>query len=195
MLKDPTAGDNKWYLYSQTFINKPVNYIFKFRVYGTHQGTVTDKEIIIKVSKPNLYGPVFENSLYEFIAYRNSADLNIKLVGTVSATDNDFEAYNSKFDYFIFDRKVTGLFNVDSSGKIVLVSKQNFPRAVDYYTFQVLAIDAGSPQKRSNTTVHVQISDIPRKLQSFTDLCALYHKKYHLNFCNKAIENSETNYF
>lgn len=163
MLKYPTGGDNRWYLYSQKFINKPINHVFRFRVYGTHQGTVTDVEIVIRVSKPNLYGPVFDKPLYEFIVYRKSADLNIKLVGTVSAQDSDFEGYNSKFDYFIFDGQAAGLFNVDSSGKIVLVSKQNFPDTVDDYSFQVLAIDAGSPQKRGNTTVHIHISDIPRK--------------------------------
>ncbi|XP_052079943.1 uncharacterized protein LOC127718086 [Mytilus californianus] len=160
-LKDPVAGDNKWYLYSKQFMNKPLNYVFRFRVYGTHQGTVQDREIKIKVSKPNLYPPVFENQTYEFIAYRKSADLDIQLVGTVKANDADFEMYNSKFDYFIFDTQVLGLFNVDSSGKVIIVSKQNFPSNADSYTFSIVAIDAGSPQKMSNITVNVKISDIP----------------------------------
>lgn len=163
ILQKPQPDDNKWYLYTKQFINKPINYEFRFRVFATHEGTVRDHDVVIKVSKPNLYPPVFQNKAYEFVAYRNSVDSKIKLVGTVKATDADFEPYNSKFDYFIFDQYVAGLFSIDHTGKIVIVSKQNFPSYADSYTFTVTAVDGGSPQKMSNTTVHVKISDIPRK--------------------------------
>jgi hypothetical protein len=49
-------------------------------VFATHEGTVRDHDVVIKVSKPNLYPPVFQNKAYEFVAYRNSVDSKIPLV-------------------------------------------------------------------------------------------------------------------
>ncbi|XP_021341961.1 cadherin EGF LAG seven-pass G-type receptor 1-like isoform X1 [Mizuhopecten yessoensis] len=149
-----------WVLVTRRYINQPFNYTFHFRVYGTVEGVIRDKDVIIDVVEENMFAPTFDQPQYDFLTYRKSFEKGIDLLGTVHAVDNDTQIYNSYFQYRILDRDVRPYFNITpNTGKIMIVG--SFPESISQYTFTVTAIDSGSPQKQSSTRVRVNMTDVP----------------------------------
>lgn len=156
------VGPIRWVMHTTQWIDKPLNYTFQFRVYGTYRGTYRDRDVLIRVTRQNMHAPKFEHNHYTFVAYRYPKQYRSDEIGTVVATDEDEMEYNSIFSYFIMDRSIIPYFRIDPrQGKIMVEGP--FPPSVFQFTFNVTAIDSGSPQLMSDTSVTVKITDVPRK--------------------------------
>lgn len=159
-------SQTEWVLATNHYIDKPLNYTFHFRVYGTVQGVIRDKDVVIDVVTENSFAPTFLQPQYDFLAYRHSFERGIDILGTVKAVDNDTQIYNSYFQYRILDSNVRPYFNVTlNTGKIMIVGA--FPSSISQYKFAVVAIDSGSPQKQGTTMVRVNMTDLPRKYPKY----------------------------
>ena len=152
----------EWVLKVKKEINKPVGYVYDFSVYGLFNGKARDRNVKINVTEKNLHTPTFEKESYEFLALRNAWDYDLTHIGTVTAVDKDNQTYNSVFHYHILDPDAAVYFHVDLiTGDIELID--DLPLGISNMTFDVTAIDGGSPQLLNSTSVTVQITDLPRK--------------------------------
>lgn len=171
------TGNLKWYLSTRKIMNKPENYTFEFRIFGSYEGVVRDTQVKIIVSSENIYAPYFSMRLYKFVALRDSLNHSLNTLGAVSATDEDIRGYNAIFRYFIFEPEALKYFKIDpENGQIGIIS--NFPENMTSIAFNVTAIDSGSPIKSSSSQVYVEITDLAREYllplkwcQSPTSVC------------------------
>ncbi|KAK3101446.1 hypothetical protein FSP39_003656 [Pinctada imbricata] len=154
------SAGSRWFLITQKTIDKPVNYTFNFTVYGNLAGVVRDQNVMIIVSKENLYAPKFEQSAYEFVVFRNSTEKGLQKLGEVVARDKDQYDYNSNFQYFIFDRNISSIFRVDPTTGLIGIHS-DIPEGVWQMSFNVTAIDSGSPQKSSSVPITVNVTNLP----------------------------------
>ncbi|XP_048742170.2 adhesion G protein-coupled receptor B1-like isoform X2 [Ostrea edulis] len=153
------TGNLKWYLSTRKIMNKPENYTFEFRIFGSYEGVVRDTQVKIIVSSENIYAPYFSMRLYKFVALRDSLNHSLNTLGAVSATDEDIRGYNAIFRYFIFEPEALKYFKIDpENGQIGIIS--NFPENMTSIAFNVTAIDSGSPIKSSSSQVYVEITDL-----------------------------------
>ncbi|XP_052778661.1 adhesion G protein-coupled receptor L4-like [Mya arenaria] len=137
-------------------IDKPVGYVFQFNVY---YGAYTDQLIKINVTERNQYAPKFDKSVYTFLALRNGYEENLTEIGSVHATDADREAYNKKFHYHILDPMASQYFHVDlETGTLDLIDV--LPSGRNNYTFNVTAIDGGSPQQLNSVRIIARVTDL-----------------------------------
>lgn len=155
-----------WILFTNRTIDKPINYTFEFRVYGTFDNFTRDRQIEILVTKKNIHPPVFTETHYALLVHRHALTNGLVNVGTLKATDSDEEEYNSIFQYFLTDDDdnfAKDYFAVGNlSGKITAL--QDFPQHLNTMSFSAMALDEGSPQLTGYTNVSVHISDVMRKL-------------------------------
>ena len=157
-----TSRPKEWVLRVKREIDKPIGYIYDFNVFGSFNGTIRDRNVKINVTERNLFTPTFEKESYEFLALRSAWDYDLTYIGTVKATDRDNQTYNSVFHYHILNHEASRFFHVDLiTGDIEVIDK--LPQNVRNLTFNVTAIDGGSPQLLSSTMVLVKITDLPRE--------------------------------
>ncbi|XP_052213544.1 cadherin EGF LAG seven-pass G-type receptor 3-like isoform X1 [Dreissena polymorpha] len=139
-------------------IDKPVGYVFKFVVYIMHD-SILDQTIVINVTEKNAFTPTFDRPEYTFIALRNGAVENLAEIGTVHASDADEKSYNNLVNYHILDSKAGRYIDIGvETGMLELIDV--LPADRTNITFNVTAIDGGSPQKLSSVRVVVRISDL-----------------------------------
>ena len=167
----------EWVLRVKKAIDKPVGYVFDFNVFGSYNGTIRDRNVKINVTEENLYKPEFEKDNYEFLALRNASGYDLTYIGTVKAVDKDNQTYNSVFHYHMFDPIAANYFHVDLiTGDIEVIDE--LPQNIANMTFNVTALDGGSPQKLDKTLVTVKITDLPREYR------ILLNSKLTLSFMN-----------
>ncbi len=139
--------------------------MYDFNVHWLYNGTSGDENVKINVTKKNMHRPLFEKREYEFLALRQAVDYDLAHIGAVKAIDNDTEPYNSIFHYHIIDPLAMRYFMVDLyTGDLDVL--QQLPPGVTNMTFNVTALDGGSPQQLDSTRVTVIITDRARKLFS-----------------------------
>ena len=110
-------------------------------------------QVVIRISDANDFPPVFSQSSYTFQVMENVAVGS--LVGTVLAEDLvDIGSNAAISDYFTSDSN----FSVGSSGVITTLVELD-REMLDTYSFQVFAIDAGSPSQSGSALVVVTVLD------------------------------------
>lgn len=153
-------------------IDKAVGYVFSFSIYAMHNSQYPDKVIKINVTERNEFPPVFDQEEYRFLALRNGFNESLVDIGAVHASDADKQVYNNVFQYYIMDATGSRYVFVDpNTGDLELID--DFPPDVSNVTFNVTAIDAGSPQRLNTARVIVDITDLKRK-SKFT-----FTREYH----------------
>lgn len=90
-------------------------------------------------------------------------------VGNVSAFDDDGTERNSLINYFIWEGGADR-FDIDSdTGMVKVRLNAKFDRETkSFYNLTILAIDQGSPPRKSNTTMIVDITDVNDECPAFS---------------------------
>ena len=112
--------------------------------------------VMITVTDINDSPPEFDSPAYNFFVTENAVGGSV--VGQVSAVDAD-EGSNSEVQYFLTGDS-TDVFNISSSGEIILASDSLDFETLAQFILVVIAMDGGSPAMSSQSIVTVSVLDI-----------------------------------
>lgn len=127
-------------------------------------GLSSTATVNIKVSDSNDNDPMFDENSMPFIFSVDEGKANSH-VGRVIATDAD-EGLNSKLTFSILNADDVP-FTIDSKrGEVKTRDALNFEQQKSF-SFTVEASDGGTPQRSANTTVIVNVIDVPDEFPKF----------------------------
>ena len=137
---------------------------YKLNISATDKGTPPLSGFTIftvKIGDVNDEAPVFSQSRYKFLVKETTVD---RLVGQVTATDNDRDEQNSRIKYMWSDTgRGKGPFELDSgTGQIFRIDEKPMDAEQIHnkeWNFEIIAKDHGSPPKQSSAQVTIVLVD------------------------------------
>ncbi|KAM8938795.1 protocadherin Fat 1 isoform 2-T2 [Pelodytes ibericus] len=198
---DPFSQFNINYNTGVIYVFAPLDFeshpAYKLRVRATDSLTGAHAEVFVDIILEDINDnpPVFQDKTYA--ATLSEASIIGTSVVRVSAVDADSEQNNMISFHLIGNGNISQYFQIDTSSGLIVTAK-----ALDYEQFQeysllIRAVDSGNPPLRSDTVVHVGVTDLNDNPPIFTQ--QLYEAKVselaspgHFVTCVKATDKDHS---